>query len=48
MIICKGIKDRFSLLLVLHQLVLLQDAKLMGHCRLCHIQDFCKIADTDF
>ena len=48
MIICKGIKNRFSFSAVLHQLVLLQDAKLMGNCGLCHIQDFRKIADTHF
>ena len=48
MVICQGIKDGFSLSSVLYELVLLKDAKLMGHCGLGHIQDFCQIADTDF
>mgnify|MGYP007128250937 CR=1 FL=1 len=34
MVICQGIKDGFSLSSVLYELVLLKDAKLMGHCGL--------------
>ena len=48
MVICQGIKDGFSLSSVLYELVLLKDAKLMGHCGQGHVQDLCQNADTHF
>ena len=47
-IICQRIKNRFSVSAGLHQFILLEDTKLMGHCGLGHVQDLCQITNTHF
>ena len=46
MTICKRVEHRFSFSSALYQLILLQNAKLVGNCGLCHVQCFCQVADA--
>ena len=48
MSVCQRIENGFSFSPAFHQLILLQNSKLVGNRRLRHIQCFCQITDTHF